>query len=582
MTMTQAIEPADPDLILRVTQETLADGRRFLRFLVKTRGLDLYLRSFDSPPFQTDPEEHFSDLFHDIGDTLKAQHEHWLAGRGAQLCEELLPKDLRHTLWELLGKARTLLILSDEVWIPWELLRLRDPDDPASGPFLVEAFSVTRWLLGASLVLDLPLRRIALVAPLDATLPSVPVEIERMRSLASPGREVVEIPARSREVNGALASGQFDGLHFAGHGYDWFGGRRRWSILLEDGEFDPAFLYGPAGRLRHAQPMVFLNACHSGRGATSLTGMGGLASAFINAGAGAFIGSHWELKDTQASAFSEEVYRHLLAGMEIGEAVRTARLALRERFPGGHGWLMYTVFAHPLARCATPLQPVEEPAPEAPLVAAHSPLPPENPSPGDEWINEKDETILVWVPGGGDVAPFWIGRFPVTNEQYARYLESSGAQEPAFWANPRFNHPRHPVVGVSWSEARAYCEWAGLELPTEEQWRAAARGEDQRPHPWGRGLPTPLHANFGGMKGGTTPVDAYAAGRGPYGTFDQAGNVWEWCAAAEPGEGDEALRPLRGGSWISPAEDLHVASRTREPARRRLNSVGFRCVWRPA
>lgn len=585
MTTPQAIETTDPDLILKVTQQTLADGRRALRFSIKTRGFAPYFKDYESRPFQIDPETHFSDLFKDVDDTPKAQHPDWLAGRGAQLCEELLPEDLRNTLWGFCGKARTLLILSDEVWIPWELLRLPDPDDPASGPFLVEAFDITRWLLGPSFVMDFPLQRIALVAPRDATLPSVAAEREQMRSLANPVREVIEIPARFHEVGDALASGQYDGIHFAGHGYDWYEGRRRWSILLEEGEIDPAHLYSRAGRLGLAHPLVFLNACHSGRGTASLTGMGGLASAFIRAGAGAFIGSHWTLSDTQASAFSAELYRHLLAGMSLGAAVRAARLAIRERFPGRHGWLMYTVFAHPLARCSTPPQPVEEPAPEELPFEPPALSPPENPSPGDEWINQKDGTLLLWVPGRDGSPPFWIGRFPVTNEQYAKYLEESHpAREPAFWGNPRFNHPRHPVVGVSWSEARAYCTWAGLELPTEEQWTAAARGEDQRPHPWGRGLPTPLHANFGGMKGGTTPVDAYAAGRGPYGTFDQAGNVWEWCAdpetAAAPG--DDALRILRGGSWTSPAEDLHVASRTREPARRRLNSVGFRCARRPA
>lgn len=575
-------EPADPDLILGVTQQAL-DGRRALRFFVKTRSPEFYFQVYDSQPFQTDPEEHFSDLFHDVDDTLRAQQLEWLAGRGAQLCEELLPKDVRDALWKFSGKDRTLLILSDEVWIPWELLRLQDPEDPASGPFLVEAFNITRWLLGSSFVLDLPLRRIALVTPHDATLPSVPAERERMRSLASPVREVVEVPAQIREVGDALASGQFDGIHFAGHGYNLYGGRRRWSILLEDGELDPALLRGRVGRLGHAHPLVFLNACHSGRGTTSLTGMGGMASAFIKVGAGAFIGSHWKLSDTQASAFSEELYRHLLAGMDIGAAVRAARLAIRERFPGGYGWLMYTVFAHPLARCTTPLHSVEEPAPEPPLIEPPAASPPENPSPGDEWINEKDGTLLVWIPGGEITPPFWIGKFPVTNEQYARYLEEShSSHEPSFWGDPRFNHPRHPVVGVSWDEARAYCEWAGLTLPDEEQWTVAARGNDQRSHPWGRGLPTPLHANFGGMKGGTTPVDAYAAGRGPYGTFDQAGNVWEWCADPEGDTGHEALRPLRGGAWNSPADDLHVATHGREPAGKRFKSVGFRCAGRPA
>jgi formylglycine-generating enzyme required for sulfatase activity len=575
-------ESTDPDLLLIVTLETLANGRRVLRYLTKTREPGpLYLESFESQPFRNHPEEHFADLFRDITWTRPTQIREWLVGRGAQLCEELLPKELRLRLWDQRDAVRTLQIHSDELWIPWELLRFQDHADPAAGLFLVEAFGVTRWPFGLPQVLDLPLRRIALVVPRDSCLPSVTAERESVQGLGGQVREVVEIPARFEAVQGALASGLYEGFHFAGHGLDWGGGRRRWSILLEDSEqLDPEHLYGPARQLGRGRPLVFLNACHSGRGATSLTGMGGLASAFLKAGAAAFIGSHWELTDSQATHFAKAFYRHVLAGEEIGEAVRGARLELRDRFPESPGWLAYAVFAHPLARCTTPLQPVAEPVPEAPPVAANSPHPPENPSPGDEWINEKDGTILVWIPGGEATPPFWVGKFLVTNEQYARYLEESReAPEPAFWSDPRFNHPRHPVVGVSWDEARAYCEWAGLALPTEEQWEAAARGGGRHSHPWGRGLPTPLHANFGGMKAGTTPVDAYAAGRGPYGTFDQAGNVWEWCAAAEPSDGDEAFRPLRGGSWTSPAEDLHVSSRTREPARRRLNSVGFRCVW---
>lgn len=666
------IESKDPDLILIVTQERHADGQRALRFVVKT-GLEI--QNFYSRPFQNDPEEHFANLFRDLDWTRAHQVRDWLVGRGALLSEELLPNKLRHLLWNLRASVHTVLIVSDEVWIPWELLRFQNPTSPESGFFLVEAFGVTRWLLGVTPTLELPLRRIALVAPRDSGLPNVVAEREWIKALHGPNREVIDIPALFAEVHEALASGKFEGFHFAGHGIDLGGGRRRWSILLEDSEqLDYEHLYGPAKQLGKGRPLIFLNACHSGRGVTSLTGMGGLASGFLRAGAGAFIGSYWELKDSQARLFAEDLYKNLLSGMEVGEAARNARLALRDRFPQDHGWLAYTVFAHPLARCAEApaiselpprakararRQPKKKAEPVKKLrerkqedsvrvedkrvevervevrhaepakvefettrsrslqVIEHPPAPmAQEPSPGDERIHEKDGTVLVYVPGGEIMLgaegvqdwsrpvhrvrlhPFWIGKFPITNEQYARFLsENPEAPEPLFWHDPQFSQPLHPIVGVSWDEAQAYCRWAGLELPSEAQWEAAARGRDQRPYPWGRDLPTPRQANFGGLVKGTTPVDAYPAGCGPYGTFDQAGNVWEWCLdpwsstayqKRESGlwdpiaKGEAAVHAVRGGSWNNPASDLHSACRERVTTKKYLKNLGFRCLWRPA
>ncbi|HJX27987.1 MAG TPA: SUMF1/EgtB/PvdO family nonheme iron enzyme, partial [Thermoanaerobaculia bacterium] len=575
--------------------------------------------------------------------------------------EELLPPALRDLFWTSRESAQTVLIVSDEVCIPipWELLRIQDPTNPASGFFLVEAFRITRWLTGAPQTLELPLRRIALVAPRDSALPHVKAERAWIKALDGPTRQVVEVPAWLAEVNDALASGEFEGIHFAGHGFENDGNRRRWSIQLEDYEqLDYEHLYGRARQLGQGRPLVFLNACHSARGATSLTGMGGLAHAFLQAGAGAFIGSYWMLNDLQACRFAAGLYGNLLAGMEIGEAAQMARLELRDQFPRDYGWLAYTVFAHPLARCveapaaadsSPPLQTslqrpsrtkpgpvkktrkrkpgppvqvdqVEEARRRSPSIQVAEPPPPASvaaePSPGEGRVHEKDGTILVYVPGGeitmGAVGvqdwsrpvhrvrlhPFWIGKFPITNEQYARFLsENPEAPEPRFWRDPQLNQPRHPVVGVSWDEAQAYCQWAGLELPSEAQWEAAARGRDQRPYPWGRGLPAPLQANFGGIQKGTTPVDAHPAGCGPYGTFDQAGNVWEWCVdpwsstayqRRESGlwdpvaRGEAAVRAIRGGSWNNPASDLHAACRERVTTRKALKNLGFRCLWRPA
>ncbi len=247
---------------------------------------------------------------------------------------------------------------------------------------------------------------------------------------------------------------------------------------------------------------------------------------------------------------------------------------------------------------------------------------------GRERVHEQDASVLVYVPGGeyslgtnedleayGEnyrhfpkpehrvrLRGFWIGKYPVTNEQYGRFLaESPGRPEPKYWDNKRFNQPRQPVVGVSWLEAKAYCAWADLELPSEAQWEASARGTDSRPYPWGKDAPSEKLANYDSHEGRTTPVGSYPAGAGPYGTLDQSGNVWEWCLdefdehayGERDGQQDPVIKPkdessdaadrvLRGGSWANPSRNLHAAIRIRFGAGFRYQFIGFRvCQFCP-
>jgi len=233
-----------------------------------------------------------------------------------------------------------------------------------------------------------------------------------------------------------------------------------------------------------------------------------------------------------------------------------------------------------------------------------------DPKPGDEWTNEKDGTVLVYVPGGEYVlgsedindaakpvhrvilSPFWIGKYPLTNEQYGRFLkENPEAEEPEHWDDERFNQPRQPVVGVSWDGAKAYCAWAGLQLPSEAQWEATARGTDERRYPWGNDKPTSEHASFE-RRDGPTQVGVFPKGGGPFGTLDQAGNVWEWCEDVWNEEaykerdgkqnpvsttGESVVRCLRGGSWYDSARVLAAAHRFRFKVLFPDWSVGFRC-----
>lgn len=80
---------------------------------------------------------------------------------------------------------------------------------------------------------------------------------------------------------------------------------------------------------------------------------------------------------------------------------------------------------------------------------------------------------------------FWIYKTPVTNYQYRQFVKDTSHPEPDYWTDADFNHNDQPAVGVSWYDAVAYCDWAGVRLPSEAEWEYAARGTDQRNYPWG-------------------------------------------------------------------------------------------------
>lgn len=214
---------------------------------------------------------------------------------------------------------------------------------------------------------------------------------------------------------------------------------------------------------------------------------------------------------------------------------------------------------------------------------------------------------------------YQMGKYPVTNAEYERFIEADGyhdktwwteaawqevgqqQNEPRYWQDTRFNKPNQPTIGLSWYECVAYCRWLSKEtgqlyrLPTEAEWEKGARGVDGRMYPWGNDFEASrLNAREGGQKVcATTPVGIYLSGVSPFGLFDCAGNVWEWCATrwkkhfpynvdqdewkADYLEGKN-LRALRGGSWNYRAEVTRCGYRFKFQPYGWTERGGFRLV----
>lgn len=204
---------------------------------------------------------------------------------------------------------------------------------------------------------------------------------------------------------------------------------------------------------------------------------------------------------------------------------------------------------------------------------------------------------------------FWIGRTPVTNAQYRLFVGATEQRPPHHWPQGVIPAGReeHPVVGVNWEEAMAYCRWLSgivgkaITLPSEAEWEKAARGDqDQREYPWGDVFGV-ARANVKVTGVGTTSaVGAFPAGASPYGVLDMSGNVWEWTRSlwggdhkkvrfSYPyvvGDGREDLdnrvyRIIRGGSWGNEKSWATCSARNRlAPDRQANNRTGFRVVQR--
>jgi iron(II)-dependent oxidoreductase len=224
-----------------------------------------------------------------------------------------------------------------------------------------------------------------------------------------------------------------------------------------------------------------------------------------------------------------------------------------------------------------------------------------------------------------DLPAFRIGRVPVTNAEYARFIDAGGYDQPRWWSTRGWAHriaaglvrpqfwnadgsrrrfgiiedipPDEPVQHICYFEAEAYAAWAGARLPTEQEWEKAcawdpARG--RRRWPWGDSTWSPGLANLGGAALRPAPVGAYPAGASAYGVEQLIGDVWEWTSSGiEPWPGFRPMlyaqysapffggdyRVLRGGSWAVGGNSIRPSFRNWDLPIRRQIFCGLRLAW---
>lgn len=226
----------------------------------------------------------------------------------------------------------------------------------------------------------------------------------------------------------------------------------------------------------------------------------------------------------------------------------------------------------------------------------------------EEEINERYKTWEKFVkphvnqehPGWADyihrtykkaeVRSFYIDKYEVTYKEYKEFLKATGHRTLPEWTEKFIPGDNYPVVGVSWHDANAYCEWKGKRLPTQDEWEFAARGRKRRKYPWGNSSPDGQRGNFADMNSGVpwrntahndgyetlAPVKNYPKGATPEGVYNLAGNVKEWTSTLG-WKKETAI--TKGGSYNNASDDMLSADQRPYNLDSTDSATGFRCAY---
>jgi formylglycine-generating enzyme required for sulfatase activity len=169
---------------------------------------------------------------------------------------------------------------------------------------------------------------------------------------------------------------------------------------------------------------------------------------------------------------------------------------------------------------------------------------------------------------------YWVDQYLTTNGEYAEYMKATGAPAPVTWPG----EGDHPVIGVTWDQATAFCQWKHKRLPSEAEWEAAGRGPGVSPqlYPWGNDVTADGQANKMPDQD-TYPVGSQSFNQSPFKVFDMVGNVWEWVGdpyASVPA----GYKILRGGRYGLPINDLAYRLAVIPGDTPYIKFAGFRCA----
>ncbi len=311
-------------------------------------------------------EKHFARLSQlaaqpvSLEDAESQDYQTELEDMGYELYRDLFPKELKSEYWKLhalnvahkqsTSRPLSLMITSDEPWVPWEMVSPFEDSDHTSD-FLAAEFELSRWLAGRGPAAALTINAARLVAP-DLDLDFVEQEREYFTTLAAQGVEVGDPIETHANLLALAQKGGVQMLHFATHGNFNKANVGDSPISLQDRPLIPRdFNKRRVAGLLRERPLVFFNTCHGGKLGFDLIGLGGWAQQLIDeVGVTAFIGTHWEVNDRLAAIFSRAFYDALLSKQSLGAAFHTARLAVRAKQPGNPTWLAYTLYGDPNSR----------------------------------------------------------------------------------------------------------------------------------------------------------------------------------------------------------------------------------------
>jgi len=314
-------------------------------------------------------------------------------------------------------------------------------------------------------------------------------------------------------------------------------------VWLEDpkGQTDVVGAGGPNGlvtrlsQLPQLPRLIVLASCQSaGEGGEWISrddgALAALGPRLAEIGVPAVLAMQGNVTMQTVAEFMTVFFEELRRGGQIDRAVAVARGGVRER----QDWWMPVLFMRwesgqllvPLTGDAAPVIEMKHFEPETVYIPSGPFL-----MGGQEG---KGVPAYETPQHGVDLLAYWIGKYPVTNEQYAEFVRQTGRMvaPESGWdgQTPPDDKLKHPITGVTWYDALAYCEWLTEQtgrrysLPSEAQWEKAARGTDGRIYPWGDEW-DPNHCNHGSNQ--TVPVDAYPA-QTVHGCYDMVGNVREW------------------------------------------------------